>query len=152
MVYFCTCCARISPISQLFPPAKLISETRTNHLSAVLSELPALHRETGITYRNAIFSNALSLKAPPFIPPPNAAYPAFQATSSCSLHTTSTVQSSPLLKPLALSLHFDATIVEVLHDLGYLYAVLDAFTLRLIPMFRDMFDKLVTEIEEDWAI
>jgi hypothetical protein len=37
--------------------------------------------------------------------------------------------------------------VDVFHDIGYLYAVVDAFTRRLLPSFRNGFEDVVSEIE-----
>jgi hypothetical protein len=56
------------------------------------------------------------------------------------------VTTSPFLKPFAIDVRFDATVVDVFHDLGFLYTVLDAFTSRFLPMFRGPFEALVVKI------
>jgi hypothetical protein len=38
--------------------------------------------------------------------------------------------------------------VDLLHDMGYLYAVLDVFTRRFLPHWRGGFENVVASIEE----
>jgi hypothetical protein len=38
--------------------------------------------------------------------------------------------------------------VDLLHDMGYLYAVLDVFTRRFLPEWRDGFEGVVASIEQ----
>lgn len=37
--------------------------------------------------------------------------------------------------------------MDIFHDIGFLYAVVDAFTKRLLPSYRKGFEDLITEIE-----
>lgn len=67
-----------------------------------------------------------------------------------------------MLKPFAVSICFHPTVVDLLHDLGYLYFVLDVFTRRFMPEFREAFEDVLRSIEEvskaecemkrDWAV
>ncbi|KAL2072511.1 hypothetical protein VTL71DRAFT_11854 [Oculimacula yallundae] len=92
----------------------------TNHLTAVISE-----------------SQALLPASPPYTPAP---YPSTSALSD-------TVCESPLLKPFALSVLFHSTVVDILFEMGCLYAVLDAFTTKLLPEKRQGFEDVVKGIE-----
>jgi len=38
--------------------------------------------------------------------------------------------------------------VDLLHDMGYLYAVLDVFTRRFLPHWRGGFENVVASIEQ----
>ena len=60
---------------------------------------------------------------------------------------TAMLYGSPLWKPFALRIGFHNTIVEILHELEYLYSVVDAFTRRLLPNYRVDFDNVVHMIE-----
>jgi Fungal specific transcription factor domain len=104
----CTC---VSP-----PPLP----NRTNHLTAVFSEVPTLH---------------------PSICPYT---PAKTLTPCCAV----SVHESPLLKPFAISSGFHTVMVDLLHDMGYLYAVLDVFTCRFLPHWRGGFENVVANIEQ----
>jgi hypothetical protein len=42
--------------------------------------------------------------------------------------------------------------VDLLHDMGYLYAVLDVFTRRFLPHWRGGFENVVESIEQMVAI
>jgi hypothetical protein len=42
--------------------------------------------------------------------------------------------------------------VELLHDMGYLYAVLEVFTRRFLPHWRGGFENMVASIEQTLAI
>ncbi|KAG0651154.1 hypothetical protein D0Z07_2595 [Hyphodiscus hymeniophilus] len=113
----------------------------TNHLSAVLSEDQILVPPTGIPYQPA-FSRS---------PSPVPSIPSFSPILS-SLDTPSTsrsiVEESPLLKTFAIECGFHSTLVDVFHDIGFLYSVVDAFTRRLLPSFRKEFEVLTSEIEK----
>jgi hypothetical protein len=58
------------------------------------------------------------------------------------------LQESPLLKPFAVSAGFHSMMVDLLHDMGFLYAVLDVFTCRFLPHWRGGFESLVASIEQ----
>ncbi|KAH9221550.1 hypothetical protein DL95DRAFT_455379 [Leptodontidium sp. 2 PMI_412] len=91
----------------------------TNHLTAVISE-----------------SQALQPAFPPYSPCPSNPSP------------SDPVYESPLLKPFALSAGFHSTVVDILHEMGCLHAVLDAFTSKLLPHTRQSFENLVEAIVE----
>jgi len=93
---------------------------RTNHLSAVFTELPHLIPITGI----------------PFNPTKPHSYP-----------SSTSVRDSHLLIPFAISSGFNETLVHIFHELGFLYDILDSFTVRLLPFFRQGFLDLVDAIE-----
>jgi hypothetical protein len=58
------------------------------------------------------------------------------------------VYESALWKAFALKIGFHTMVVEILHEMSYLYSVVDAFTLRLLPNFREDFHELVKKIEQ----
>ncbi|KAE8447474.1 hypothetical protein EG329_010747 [Mollisiaceae sp. DMI_Dod_QoI] len=101
-----------------------------NHLTAVLSESPTITSPSGIPYK----------------PKPNC-----NSTTTSSLTSTSSTRSpaetSPLLKPYAIAICFHPTVVDLLHDMQYLYFVIDAFTTKFIPEFRQGFEDVVRSIE-----
>ncbi|PMD51890.1 uncharacterized protein K444DRAFT_669583 [Hyaloscypha bicolor E] len=96
----------------------------TNHLTAVFSEAPALH--------------------PPTCP--------YTPIKSSTTHCAVSVHESPLLKPFAISSGFHTVMVDLLHDMGYLYAVLDVFTRRFLLHWRGGFENVVANIEQMVAI
>ena len=55
---------------------------------------------------------------------------------------------SPLLKPFALSCGFHDTVVTILYEMGFLQTVLDTFTTRLLPEWREGFTELMKSIEQ----
>lgn len=122
--------------SQTPLPSKLTSK-RTNHLSALLSESP------------------LETCAVPYTPPRGYSSPSLSACStsvSSGSSSADILRSSPLLKPFALSSGYDYYLVRLLHDMGYLYDVLDSFTTRLVPQLRKPFEELCEKIigSGDW--
>lgn len=126
----------------------------TNHLSAVLSESAPLIPPTGPyksrSSRSTPPSTSNTSISDPSVSTLSAASPPL-ASSSCSSQTNTLsrppLESSPLFKPFALQCGFNATLVEVFHDIGYLYALVDAFTRRLLPSFRKGFEDIIAEIE-----
>ncbi len=58
------------------------------------------------------------------------------------------MHESPLLKPFAVSCGFHSTMADILHDMGCLHAVLDAFTSKLLTSFRQSFENLVEAIAQ----
>jgi hypothetical protein len=69
-----------------------------------------------------------------------------------SICTNSTARLSPLLKPFSISCGFHSTVTEILYDMGYLYFVMDAFTIRLLPMMRPGFTALMASLEQMAAL
>jgi hypothetical protein len=57
------------------------------------------------------------------------------------------LETSPLLKPFAVTITFHPVVVEVLYELGHLYFVLDIFTKNFMPEFRGQFEDIVGSIE-----
>jgi hypothetical protein len=55
---------------------------------------------------------------------------------------------SPLLKSFALSCGFHDTVVTILYEMGFLQTVLDIFTIRLLPEWREGFMELMKSIEQ----
>jgi hypothetical protein len=55
---------------------------------------------------------------------------------------------SPLLKPFALSCGFHDTVVSILYEMGFLQTVLDTFTTRFLPEWREGFMELLKSIEQ----
>lgn len=107
------------------PPLPIITDlSRTNHLTAVFSEAPVLH------------------------PPASPYTPIKTSESRCS----DPVQESPLLKPFAISSGFHSVMVDLLHDMGYLFAVLDVFTRQFLPHWRGGFENVVANIKQTRAM
>jgi len=113
----------------------------TNHMSAVLSECHAVQPPGGITYKTITeesFSPSSSSSRDSSSSPP----PDTRGEAPPLL-----VNGSPLLKAFGVSAGFSETVVDLFYDMGYLYAILDAFTLRLTPDLRHSFADLVASIE-----
>lgn len=139
MAYSSTCSARTFSLP-FFNPVKLTPH-RTNHLSAVLSESATLVPLTGIPYK----PRAATSSASPNSSNSNSISPPLTSTTTPTPHPS--VEESPLFKPFAIECGFNSTLVDVLHDIRYLYATVDAFTRRLLPSFRKGFEEVVAEIE-----
>ncbi len=58
------------------------------------------------------------------------------------------LQKSPLLNPFAVSAGFLGRMVDLLHAMGHLYAVLDVFTCRFLPHWREDFEGSVASIQQ----
>lgn len=116
----------------------------TNHLSAVLSESASLIPPSG-PYK----PRSPAATSPPYISPSSLSTATLSASPPTITSTTPLppLEQSPLLKPFALQCGFNSTLVDVFHDIGYLYAVVDAFTRRLLPSLRKGFEDIVAEIE-----
>lgn len=104
----------------------------TNHLSAVLSESKTLVPPTGIPYQ----------------PRSSTSSPSSSSTTNTSSTSPSIFENSLLFKPFAVECGFNSTLVDMFHDIGYLYAIVDAFTRRLLPSFRKGFEDIVKQIED----
>ena len=145
MVYSCTCSAR--KYAALLPSLKLTS-ARTNHLTAVLSESAPLIPPTGIAYKPRSAASPASTTS---LLNPSASSPSPSASSTLfpSLITPfhSPLERSPLFKTFAVECGFNSTLVDIFHDIGYLFAIIDAFTRRLLPSFRKGFEEIVAQIE-----
>lgn len=115
----------------------------TNHLSAVLSESLAVLPPTGVTYTSSCSKSKGSTSS---TTDSRSSYPKSAANPSC---TPPPVYKSPLFKPFAIACGFNETVVEMFHDMGYLYAVLEAFTLRLLPIYSKPFKDLTASIKAD---
>lgn len=97
-----------------------INSNRTNHLTAVFSESPSLHPQS-LPYTNA-----------------------FKYTKP---DRPRTMPESPALKDFAISSGFHSVMVNLLYDMGYLYAVVDVFTRCFLPELRSAFEELVESIK-----
>ena len=97
---------------------------RTNHVTAVLVESPHLHSPNGM-------------------PLPHA-HPPGTTVQGPNNH-----DFSPLFKYFAKSMGFDSTLIEIMYSLGYLFAVVDCFTLHILKLFRPSFEKLATALRKN---
>ena len=55
------------------------------------------------------------------------------------------MRASLVWKHFGIKVGFHPIMANVLHELSYAYSVVDAFTLRLLPHFRDEFKEIEKE-------
>lgn len=115
-----------------------------NHLTAVISENPNIVSPAGIPYKPKTRSKFTTYSSSH-----SSSSPDSSSSSSPSSTTTyrSPAETSPLLKGFATKIGFHPTVVDLLHDMEYLYFVVDAFTTKFMPEFREMFEDVVRSIE-----
>ncbi|KAF8866557.1 hypothetical protein BDZ45DRAFT_276298 [Acephala macrosclerotiorum] len=110
-----------------------------NHLIAVINENPTIIPRSGIPRKPKTQPHSAFTTNFPSSPS--------SLTSSSSSATRSPVETSPFLKDFATSIGFHSTVVDLLHEIEYLYFVVDAFTTKFMPEFREGFEDVVRSIE-----
>ncbi|CZR50916.1 uncharacterized protein PAC_00790 [Phialocephala subalpina] len=125
--------------ASLIPSKTLAHVNSVNHLTAVLTENPAIVPASGIPYKPRCPPHSTSTTYLPSSPSSD--------SSSNSNPARSPAETSPFLKLFATKIGFHPTVVNLLHEMEYLYFVVDAFTAKFMPEFREAFEDVVKNIE-----
>lgn len=125
MVCFFICFARKLLHTSLYVLYSCLHST--NHVTAVLVETPSLLPSRG---------------------PPLCARKDKPECLPLSTPAKLQIRSSEAWRDFGVKIGFHPMVADVLHELSYAYSVVDAFTTRLLPMYRKEFDDICERLEK----